>query len=63
MAGLQHIFAAERATGKAGVFRLAADYPDVEWDGWIVLNDGTYTGTSKSKPSTGKPWINPEIDP
>jgi hypothetical protein len=63
MGGLQHIFAAEVATGKAGVYRRASDNPDIAWDGWIVLNDGTYTGTSKSKPTTGRPWINPEIDP
>ena len=63
MAGLQHIFAAEVATGKAGVYRLAAKRPDLEWDGWIVLNDGTYTGTSKGKPTTGRPWIEPDIDP
>ena len=61
--GLQHIFAAEHATGKAGVYRLAATNADDAWDGWIVLNDGTYTGTSKSKPITGNPWIDPDTDP
>ncbi len=62
-AGTKHKFRAEPATGKAGVYRLAAENADANWDGWIVLNDGTFTGTSKSKPSTGKPWIEPDIDP
>ena len=63
LGGLQHIFAAEHATGKAGVYRLAATNSDENWDGWIVLNDGTFTGTRKNMPSTSKPWIDPETDP
>lgn len=63
IAGLRHIFSAEHATGQAGVYRLANQDAEEDWDGWIVLNDGSYTGTSKSKPSTGKPWVDPEVDP
>jgi hypothetical protein len=61
--GTKHKFQAEPATGDAGVYRRAAENPEEAWDGWIVLNDGSYTGTSKSKPSSGKPWIDPDIDP
>src|SRR5688500_10734138 len=61
--GSKRRFMAEPATGNAGVFRLAAENPDEEWDGWVVLNDGTYTRTSKSKPSTGSPWIDPDSQP
>jgi hypothetical protein len=61
--GSKHKFRAEPATGGAGVYRLAAESPDEAWDGWIVLNDGSFTGTQKSKPSTAHPWIDPEIDP
>jgi hypothetical protein len=61
--GSKRKFRAEPATGDAGVFVRAAENPDEPWDGWVVLNDGTYTGTSKAKPSTGRPWINPDIDP
>lgn len=60
--GSKRKFSAEPATGNAGVFRLAAENPDEEWDGWVVLNDGSFTGTSKNKPSTASPWINPEVD-
>lgn len=63
LAGLQRTFAAEQATGKAGVYRLAAK-AGREWDGWIVRNDGRYTGTIKSKPSiSSRPWIDPDTDP
>jgi hypothetical protein len=62
-AGSKRRFSAEPATGDAGVYRLAAENPDEEWDGWVVLNDGTYTGTSKSKPSTGSPWVDPDSQP
>jgi hypothetical protein len=61
--GSKHEFRAEPAIGGAGVYRLAAGSPDKAWDGWIVLNDGSFTGTRKSKPSTAHPWINPEVDP
>lgn len=61
-AGKQRIFATELATGKAGVYRLAAKNA-ARWDGWIVLNDGSYTGTRKSRPSTGNPWIDPDTNP
>ena len=63
IAGLRHIFSAEHATGQAGVYRSANQDAEEDWDGWVVLNDGSYTGTSKSKPSTGKPWVDPEVDP
>ena len=56
-------FTAEPATGDAGVFRAAAEDPDEVWDGWVVLNDGSFTGTSKGKPSTGSPWIDPDQEP
>ena len=63
-AGSKRRFIAEPATEKgAGVFRRAADNPGQAWDGWVVLNNGSFTGTSRSKPSVGKPWIDPEIDP
>jgi len=61
--GSKHKFRAEPATGDAGVYRLAAENPGDPWDGWIVLNDGSHTGTSKGDPSTGRPWINPGVDP
>ena len=61
--GAKHKFVTAPASGQAGVFRLAAENPDDAWDGWIVLNDGTYTGTSDNKPSTGMPWVDPDIDP
>lgn len=60
--GSKRKFRTEPATGDAGVYRLAAENPDEPWEGWVVLNDGTYTGTSKSKPSTGKPWVDPMTD-
>lgn len=62
IAGSQHRFMTEPATGQAGVYRLAAGDSDA-WHGWVVLNDGTYTGTSKGKPSGGSPWINPDSQP
>jgi hypothetical protein len=61
--GSKRKFRAEPATGDAGVYRKAAANPSDPWDGWVVLNDGSYTGTSKSKPSTGRPWIDPEQEP
>ena len=61
--GSKRRFSAEPATGDAGVFRRAAENPEGEWDGWVVLNDGSFTGTRKGRPSTGSPWINPEVDP
>ena len=61
--GSKHRFMTEPATGDAGVFRLAAENPDEEWDGWVVLNDGSFTGTSKGKPSSGSPWIDPDSQP
>lgn len=62
-AGSKRKFIAEPATEDgAGVFRKATGDP-AKWDGWVVLNDGTFTGTSKAKPTTGRPWIEPDIDP
>ena len=61
--GSKRKFQAEPATGDAGVFRLAAENPDEPWDGWVVLDDGSFTGTSKSPPSTGSPWIDPDQEP
>jgi hypothetical protein len=61
--GSKHKFMAEPATGGAGVFRLAAESPDDAWDGWVVLNDGSHTGTSEGKPSTGSLWIDPDQEP
>ena len=61
--GSKRRFRAEPATGDAGVYGKVAENPDEPWDGWVVLNDGSYTGTSKSKPSTGKPWIEPDTQP
>lgn len=61
--GSKRKFRAEPATGNAGVFRLAAENPDEEWDGWVVLNDGSFTGTSENKPSTASPWVDPATDP
>lgn len=61
--GSKRKFTAEPATGEAGVYRKAAENPGQPWDGWVVLNDGSHTGTSKSKPSTGRPWIDPDSQP
>ncbi len=61
--GSKRKFMAEPATGEAGVFRLAAENSDDAWDGWVVLNDGSYTGTSQGKPSSGSPWIDPDSQP
>jgi hypothetical protein len=61
--GSKRKFRTELATGGAGVYRLPSENQDEPWDGWVVLNDGTYTGTSKSKPSTGRPWIDPDSQP
>ncbi len=62
-AGSKRRFSAEPAIGDAGVYSLAAENPDEEWVGWVVLNDGSFTGTTRSKPSTGRPWINPDTQP
>lgn len=61
--GSKRRFMAEPATGDAGVYRLAAGNPDQAWEGWVVLNDGSFTGTTKAKPSSGSPWIDPEQEP
>jgi hypothetical protein len=61
--GYTQPFTAERATGDAGVFRLPAEKEGEPWTGWVVLNDGSFTGNAKGKPSSGQPWINPDQEP
>jgi hypothetical protein len=61
--GSKRRFMAEPATGDAGVYRVAAANPDEAWEGWVVLNDGSFTGTTKAKPTSGSPWINPDSQP
>jgi hypothetical protein len=57
------LFTAEKATGDAGVYRVPAEKEGEPWKGWVVLNDGSYTGNAKGKPSSGTQWIQPDIDP
>ena len=61
--GSKRRFTAEPATGDAGVYRAAGANPDAEWEGWVVLNDGSFTGTTKAKPTSGSPWIDPDQEP
>lgn len=57
------LFTAEKATGDAGVYRVPAESDGKPWKGWVVLNDGTYTGNAKGKPSSGSPWTDPDSQP
>jgi hypothetical protein len=57
------LFTAEKATGDAGVFRVPAEKEGDPWKGWVVLNDGSYTGNAKGKPTSGSPWIDPDSQP
>lgn len=57
------LFTAEKATGDAGVYRVAAEKEGEPWKGWVVLNDGSYTGNAKGKPSSGQLWTDPDSQP
>lgn len=61
-AGQSRAFRAEPAVGSAGVYRLAGASPGRPWTGWVVLNDGSITGTAKGKPR-GSTWICPDTEP
>lgn len=56
-------FTAEKATGDAGVYRVPGQREGEPWKGWVVLNDGSYTGNAKGKPSSGQPWVDPDSQP